>query len=154
MAPDALPIPANELRVFIYDTLIGAGHSPTSAEIGAHFRVSAAAARDAMRRLGIGKTLIPDPGSGEIWMASPFSARPSAYWVTSGRKSWWANCAWDMFGIAAMVREKVDIEATCTDCGEPMHLRVHPQTGPEPGTEGIVHFLVPAHRWYEDIGFT
>src|SRR5215212_1945654 len=116
-------IPPDDLRVFIYDVLADTGHTPSSSEIGIHFSISAAAARDAMRRLGIGKTLIPDPKTGEIWMAGPFSAHPSTYWVSSGRKSWWANCAWDMFGIAAMIREKVDIEAACTDCGEPMHLR-------------------------------
>ena len=152
-APEPLSIPANRLRVFIYDVLIGAGHPPTSAEIGAHFRVSAADARGAMRRLGIGKTLIPDAKTGEIWMAGPFSARPTTYWVTSGRKSWWANCAWDMLGIPAALGQSARIDATCADCGAPMRLDVDRDTGPV-SNEGLVHILLPANRWYADIGFT
>jgi hypothetical protein len=57
-----------------------------------------------------------------------------------------------MLGIAALVQEPVEIHACCTDCGEPMQMRVDLREGLD--AESIVHFLIPARRWYDDIGFT
>src|SRR5688572_940913 len=98
MHPDAA-----ELRVFVYGQLIDHGAMPSLAEIARRFSISEAEGRDALRSAGLGKTLLPDPRTGEIWMAGPFSARPTTYRVRAGSRQWWANCAWDMLGIAAMV---------------------------------------------------
>ena len=147
-------IPAEALRVFVYDTLLGTGRPPTATEIAARFRATPDDARQMLLATRIGKTLLVHPNTGEIWMAGPFSAAPTSYRVTGATVSWWANCAWDMLGIPVIAAEPVVVEATCTDCGTPMRMAVDPRTGPAAGTEGIVHFLVPARRWYEDIGFT
>ena len=147
IAPDAL-------RVFVYDTLIETGRPPDARDIGAHFGVTANDARQAVREVSIGKTLLAHPETGDIWMAGPFSATPTSYRVAGRRTSWWANCAWDMLGIPVIVGETVEVQATCTDCGAPLRITVDPRTGPAPDAEGIVHFLVPAKRWYDDIGFT
>jgi hypothetical protein len=147
IAPDAL-------RIFVYDVLVDWGFPPTAAEIGAQFSVTAGEARDALRRLEIGKTLLTHPNGGDIWMAGPFSAEPTPYRVTAGSRSWWANCAWDMLGIPVIIGESVEVDAACYECGEPMRMRVDGTAGPEPAAQGIVHFLVPARRWYDDIGFT
>ena len=147
-------IDADALRVFVYDVLVESGRPPTSQVIAARFGVSASHARAALRGLRIGKTILPNPETGEIWMAGPFAAAPTAYKVVGRRTTWWANCAWDMLGIPAIVGESVDIEASCTDCGLPAPVRVDADSGPGAASAEIVHFLVPAHRWYEDIGFT
>ena len=147
MIPDA-----TELRVFVYGQLIDHGAMPSLADIARRFSIAEADGRDAVRSAGLGKTLLPDPRTGEIWMAGPFSARPTTYRVRSGSRLWWANCAWDMLGIAAMVRHPVEVEALCTDCGEPMAMRVNPDD--DLAVDAIVHFLIPARRWYDDIGFT
>ena len=142
------------LRIFVYDLLIASGRAPMVAEIAAHFGVADVEARSALKALRIGKTLLVHPHTAEIWMAGPFSAAKTAYRVTGSRTSWWANCAWDMLGIPVIVGQTVEIEAACTDCGDAMHMRVDPVAGPPPNAEGLVHFLVPARRWYDDIGFT
>jgi hypothetical protein len=154
LTPPSLPIDPDALRVFAYDCIVDDGHVPSVAEIGAHFGATPADARDAVRRIGIGKTLLAHPESGEIWMAGPFSAARSPYRVTARGRAWWANCAWDMFGIVVLAGESADVEAVCTDCGVPMPMGVDARAGPHPDTQGIVHFLVPARRWYEDIAFT
>ena len=147
-------IAPEQLRVFVYDTLIGGGHMPTTCEIGAHFGVAEPAARAALAEARVGKTLLVHPTSGELWMAGPFAAAPTSYRVIGRRATWWANCAWDMLGIPVIVGEPVEIEAACTDCGAPVRLHVDPATGPAPMSGAVVHFLVPARRWYDDIGFT
>ena len=141
-----------DLRIHIYDRLLEVGRPPTCQEIGTHFAISQADARRSIADMKIGKTVLPDPKTEEIWMAGPFSAEPTTYRVIGNRAQWFANCAWDMFGIAMIVGEEVRIEAQCTDCGAPMSLRADPLTAPN--CPGVVHFLVPARRWYEDIRFT
>jgi alkylmercury lyase-like protein len=147
IAPDAL-------RIFVYDTLIETGTAPDAPAIGVHFGVSADDARRAVRGARIGKTLLAHPDTGEIWMAGPFAGTPTSYRVVGRRTSWWANCAWDMLGIPVIVGEAVEVHTTCTDCGAPLRITVDPRMGPAPDAVGIVHFLVPASRWYDDIGFT
>ncbi len=85
-------------------------------------------------------------------MAGPFSAAPTQYRVIGKSASWWANCAWDMFGVAMLVGETVTIDTRCTDCGDPWTLIA--RSGTPSTDEGIVHFLLPAREWYQDIGFT
>ena len=57
-----------------------------------------------------------------------------------------------MLGVAHLIGEPVDISARCTDCGEPLEFQFAPGTDLVPAW--VVHFLVPARRWYADIGFT
>ena len=143
---------ATELRIHVYDALLDGGRPPTIAEIAEHFAISRGEARRAVAGMKVGKTVLPDPGTGEIRMAGPFSAAPTAYRVVGRRTEWFANCAWDMLGIPVIAGEEVRIEAQCTDCGAAMSLRADPAKPPT--AEGIVHFLIPARRWFDDIGFT
>src|SRR4051812_3263453 len=140
------------LRVFVYDTIAASGLPPSLAAIAGHFRAAVGDARDSLGSLKIGKTILAHPRTGEIWMAGPFASAPTTYTVTGSRCTWFANCAWDMLGIPVIVGETVTIRAACTDCGDPIDMTVDPRRAVS-GDE-VVHFLVPARRWYDDIGFT
>lgn len=144
---------ADIARIFVYSHVATTGTPPSSAAIAEHLGVSVARARAVVAELGATKRVVLDRPSGEIWMAPPFSAVPTRFRVTGATTSWWANCAWDMLGIPAFLREPVRIEATCPDCDESIGIDVDAEAGPRVN-EGLVHFLVPARRWYEDIGFT
>jgi len=148
-----ISVDSASLRTFIYDCLIADGDMPSSADIAAHFSVSRADALLALREMKIGKTVLPHPTTGEIWMAGPFAATPTQYVVRAGERRWFANCAWDMLGVATIVAEPVDIETRCTDCGDPIALHLAPRDETV-GADLLVHFLLPARRWYDDIGFT
>jgi len=140
------------LRVFVYDWILSRGTPPSSRDIASQFGVDPAEALHAIRALNVGKTVLPHPTTGEIWMAGPFASAPTPYAVFGRGVRWWANCAWDMLGVAVVAGQAVRIEARCTDCGEPMMLTAEPSRAFDAG--GVVHFLVPARRWYDDIGFT
>jgi alkylmercury lyase-like protein len=144
-------VDAVDLRVFIYDWIVAHGEPPLTQDIGAHIGVSPAEAREAIANLNIGKAVLCDPATGEIWMAGPFAAKETPYHVFGSRASWWANCAWDSLGIAAIVNEDVVIEGSCADCGDPMRIRV--KRGAVQG-DGLVHLLLPMRDWYRDIGYT
>lgn len=139
-------------RIFVYDHLVASGSPPTLDEIAKHFGTTPAIARQELAALGIGKTILVHPESGEIWMAGPFSGAKTDYQAVAGDRSWWANCAWDMLGIPMVLNAVVQVQAKCTDCGSPMTIDCSPSHPPT--VDAVVHFLVPARRWYEDIAFT
>jgi hypothetical protein len=60
-------------------------------------------------------------------MANPFSAVPTAYRVHAGGRWWYANCAWDAFGICATLHTDGDIETSCPDCGEVLAVAIRRQ---------------------------
>src|SRR4051812_44936580 len=146
-----MSVEPNALRVFVYDELLAGGTPPTTVEIGVHFGVSPNEAREALAALKIGKTVLVHPRSGEVWMAGPFAGAETPYRVSRGDRCWWANCAWDMFGVAMIVGGPVRIDASCTDCSAPMVIDCTPSD--PPNDDAVVHFLLPANRWYDDIGF-
>jgi hypothetical protein len=51
-----------------------------------------------------------------------------------------------------MVGSSAQVDARCTDCGEAMSILVDAERGP--AIDAVVHFLVPASRWYDDIAYT
>lgn len=141
-----------QIRVFVYDHLMAHGNPPAVAEIASHLSLTLENAKTRLAGLRIGKTILVHPVTGEIWMAGPFSSSRTQYRVIGSRTSWWANCAWDMLGVAMIAGESVRIDTSCTDCDDPWTLTA--PTHAPPAQEGIVHFLLPARKWYEDIGFT
>jgi hypothetical protein len=85
-------------------------------------------------------------------MANPFSAVPTAYRVHARGRAWYANCAWDAFGICAALHVDGRIETSCADCGEPLAVEVQDQ---RPDDDSLLfHCLVPAAHWWDDIVFT
>jgi hypothetical protein len=85
-------------------------------------------------------------------MAAPFSAVPTAFRVDADGRSWYANCAWDAFGICAALDVDGRIETTCADCDEPIAVEVRDR---RPDDETLVfHSLVAAAHWWDDIVFT
>ena len=143
----------DHLRVWIYEYVVDVGAPPTAHAIAGHLSVAPEQACNALEALHERRELILHPKTREIWMAGPFSAVPTPFRVHGPKASYWPRCAWDMFGIAAFMAESVHAEAVCADCAEPFAFDIDASHGPRaPG--GLVHILVPAGRWYEDVGFT
>jgi hypothetical protein len=153
---------ATELRVFVYDTIAKRGRPPASTEIGAHFGITPDDARIAVADARLGKTLFPDPHTGEIAIAGPVAGAPTPYRVMANGVTWFANSAWDMLGVAAMFMTDVTIETRCTDCGDPVKMFLEPYSFPAfrfpktaPADQNlIVHFMMPARQWQDDIAAT
>jgi hypothetical protein len=85
--------------------------------------------------------------AGQVAMAHPFAAHRRGARVDAGGRTWWANCAWDAFGIVAALG--LD-EALVTDAsGATVAFR-----DGRPADDGLFHVAVPAREWWADIGFT
>jgi Alkylmercury lyase len=141
-----------ELRNRTYGLFVELGRAPTAAEVAVATERTEEDVRAGWRRLHDAHALVLDGATGEIRMANPFSAVPTAHRVQASGRWWYANCAWDAFGICASLQVDGRIETSCPDCGEPIAVEVRDG---RPDDESLVfHCLVPAAQWWDDIVFT
>jgi hypothetical protein len=140
------------LRNLTYGRFRELGRAPTATEVASASGSSAHDVRTGWRRLHDAHALVLNPGTGEITMANPFSAIPTAYRVHAAGRRWYGNCAWDAFGILAALHVDGRIEASCPDCGEALSVEVNGSSPDD--TSLLFHCLVPAREWWSDIAFT
>ena len=141
-----------ELRNATYALFVELGRAPTADEVGRAVGLDVHRVRAGWWRLHGTHALVLQPGGKELRMAAPFSAVPTPFRVHAAGNSWFANCAWDAFGVCAALRVDGRIETQCPDCVEPITVDVRDE---RPDDESILfHCLVPAARWWDDIGFT
>ena len=148
------PLDDFDLRVrnLTYRLFVELGRAPTAAETAEAARTSPADVVSAWRRLHDAHALVLNAAADEIRMANPFSAVPTAYRVEAGGRWWYANCAWDAFGICGALHLDGRIETSCPDCGDPVSVEVRDE---RPGDDTLLfHCLVPARHWWDDIVFT
>ena len=136
-----------QLRHEIYRTFAQTGQAPGQDELVSWAGDAESAART-LSRLYLVHAVVLD-AAGSIRMALPFSGVETDHRVSSGERSWWANCAWDALAIPAALRVDARIEAVWIDTGEPVGLAV--MGGALSSTEGFVHFQIAARNWWDDI---
>ena len=143
---------ARSVREHVYRRAADTGAVPQPPEIAGHLGRPEREVRDALDRLAEERTLILVPNGTDIWAAPPFCAAPSAFRVEAAGRRYRALCVWDALGVLAALGEDGEVTTTCGDCGLPMRLAVRGGALREP--MGVVHFAVPARRWWDNIGFT
>ena len=103
----------------------------------------------ALHRMHDAHILVLQP-RGEVLMANPFSAVPTPFVTEVGDRRWFGNCIWDALGILATLHANGRVVTSCAECGDAMVLEV--SDGVVSG-DGIIHFALPARRWWDDIVF-
>ena len=140
------------VRNATYGLVAELGRAPSSDEVAERVGSNATDVEAGWRRLHDDHALVLDADTGAIRMANPFSAVPTPFRVHAGGRSWFANCAWDAFGICAALHVDGRIETACPDCGDPIVVEVRDE---RPDDESLLfHCLVPAAQWWDDIVFT
>ncbi len=140
------------LRELTYELFVELGRAPTADEVASEGGSTRADVEAGWRRLHEAHALVLNSSGTEIRMANPFSAVPTAYRVHARDRWWYANCAWDAFGICAALHCDGSIETSCADCGAALTILVR-DTRPD-GDTLLFHCLVPAAHWWDDIVFT
>ncbi len=139
---------ARHVRHVIYETFADESRAPSLAECAAAVDISEAEAAAAWGRLASAHEIVLDGDA--VSMAHPFAGRFTAHVVEVGLRRWYANCAWDAMGILGLF-------------GDGAYRTADPVTGVEVAwnveegnvsPKGVVHFLVPAAHFWDDIGFT
>ena len=131
--------------------MIRTGQCPTVAAMAKSLKSSAKSIRASLSRLSESHAFMQQE-TGELWRVAPFSTIPTAFPVTAGRRSWFANCIWDAFGVPAMLGRDAHIGASCGCCNLAMPIEV--RDGKLRSGAGIIHIAVPAREWYKDVAFT
>jgi len=140
------------LRQQVYEFFVEQTRPPAVDELAQQLGLTVEEVRAAYKRLHERHAFYLEPGTYDIRIANPLSAVPTQFKVWVGDKTYWANCAWDMLGIPAMLKQDAVIEASCADCGESLQLEV--KGGQVVGAEAVAHFPLPFDHWYDDLVFT
>ena len=141
------------IRNELYSSFVRNGTVQTPAETATALGLDDEHVAGALRRLHDAHALVLEPGTATIRMLNPFSAVATPHRVEAAGRSWFANCAWDALGIPAALHSDARVESECPDCGESLSLEVRDGELVE-GADLLVHFVVPARRWWDDIAFT
>jgi len=146
----------NRVRVRLYQLFLEFGRCPCKAELAADLGCSAPDIAEAYHELAAAHALVLQPASGEVLMANPLSAVPTPFAVETqgptGQRTWYGNCIWDALGVIAMLNSDGSVLASCGCCGESITVGVHNgEVSSHP--PGVVHFALPARRWWDDIVF-
>ena len=132
--------------------------APTVAELARQIVLSEAEVAASLRRLGDHHQLALTPAANAIWMVHPFSAVPTEYPVETsrgrgrGRGRYWANCAWDMLGIPAVLGLDSHTTTRCAETGVTVELGV--RDGRLTNNDGVVHFAVRPPDFWDNVGYT
>lgn len=139
------------LRNTTYQKFVELGGAPSVEQVAEAEGITDAQVMSGWKRLHQAHALVLDDEY-ELLMLNPFSAIPTGYRVVARGREWYANCAWDAFGVCAALAADGRIEATCPDCRQPLTVQV--ENG-KPSDETLVfHSLVAAPSWWNDIGYT
>ena len=138
------------LRASIYAGFRDSSTPPSIEALSTALAASREEVAAGLRALADEHCIVLVPGTGSIWMAHPFSGVETDFVVSIGDRRWFANCVWDGLSILALLGDgSLDTHSPAT--GRP--LRFEALNGVVSGP-GIVHFLVPARSFWDDIGYT
>ena len=140
-----------QMRLYVFQQVADTAHVPKPDEIAAGLGRSQVEVEASLQRLAASHLLVLAPGMANVWVAPPFCAVPTDFRVQAKGRTYWGICIWDALGIPAALHADATITAQCGDCGDELRLDV--REGRLVRGEGIVHFAVPASRWWDNIAF-
>lgn len=143
----------NDVRVEIYRSFIQRGAPPSIGDVVRTLGMLRSEVAAALRELERDDIIVLKPGSLEVWLAHPFAAPPAPFQVMAGGRGWDAICIWDALGILEVLGSDGEVRTACPDCREPLTVAVEGGRVLAPD-EYVVHYGVPAARWYEDVAYT
>lgn len=148
-----------QIRLAIYEMTVADGRVPSFEELAAARHLTPEPVAGAYRALADAHVIVLERNATAVWAAPPFSAVQTRFRVRpaligsrpADARSWYAPCAWDAFGIPAVLKQDVTIDATCAESGAPLPSGV--RRGHAFGA-GIIHLEVPAKHFWDDIFYT
>ena len=141
-----------QTKLAIYRHFAETGQRPSLEVVAERVGSSVSDVRATYARLRTQRVLALEADGESIRMAPPFSGVPTQHIVVVDGTSYFANCAWDSFGIPAALHRRGRVRSRCEQSGEPLDLEIGLE-GPPP-CDWLFHCLVPAAKWWDNIVFT
>jgi Alkylmercury lyase len=139
------------VRDAIYASAVELGAAPLPDQIALTTGLDLAEVGAAVQRLADAHVVVLHPGTHVVAWAPPFSLVATPFRSCADGASWFAPCAWDAFGIFAAVGKDGTIEARCAWSGVSLTCGVRRARA---YGDAVVHLLVPAAHFWDDIFFT
>ena len=141
----ALP---NQLHYLLTRHVIDHGHTPALDELARQAGLDEASTAQGLRDLEAMRGVILEPGSTRVWSLHPFAMVPTAHWVASGDRGWWANCAWCTLAIGAALGQPVTIKTSDGAEGDRLQFTTQGRVSSRPDL--LMHFPYPPGRWWDN----
>ena len=141
-----------ELKLAVYRHFAARASAPAVEDLSRLLNRPPGEILDGFQRLAAKRMLVLMPDGRTIRMAPPFSGIETQHRVRAQGVEYFANCAWDAFGIVAALGGAGEVVSRCEQTGEPLRLTLG-EKGPEPSS-WVFHTPVPAAQWWGDIVFT
>ncbi len=140
----------------IYEYLAREARAPELAEVARLLDTDHASVRAAYAELAAQRLLVLEEDGVSIRMAPPFSGVPTQHVAHVGGRSYFANCAWDVFGIVAALGSDGRVGSRCEQSGEPLELNLTAAGPDDRFADGSwrFHCALPARHWWDDIVYT
>ena len=142
------------IRTAIYRAFAEHGIAPEIEDLARDERATRDEVAGSLHRLQAAHLLVLAPGSDRIWMAHPFSSIPTEYPVETPSGSYWANCAWDAFAIPHLLDTSGRCETRCPESRVSLTIEVGPKSSAVIPDGAVVHFAVPARRFWDNVAYT
>ena len=140
-----------DVRAAVYAAFRDTGKAPSADALAVTLGLTRTDVTEALSALADAHALVLQRDGASIWMAHPFSGLPTDFVVTVGPRRWFANCAWDGLSIVGLFGGTGRLDTHSPATRQPIALDV---SGGRVAGTALVHFLVPASRFWDDIAFT
>ncbi|KZN39745.1 alkylmercury lyase family protein [Pseudoalteromonas luteoviolacea] len=140
------------LHFHIMNNLVETGRAPKISQIAQAFERSPDDVISALKALQEIHGVVLHPHSSEIWVMHPFSTAPTNFYIQSGDKSWWGNCAWCALGAAFLLNKDLSITTTLGAEGQQVVIEV--KNGKLEPSNLYVHFPIPMQAAWDNVIYT
>src|SRR5438552_4393366 len=113
-----------QTKLAIYRHFAKTGQRPSVEEVAERVGRDVSSVREAYVRLRAQRVLVLEPDGVSIRMAPPFSGVPTQHVVIVDETKYFANCAWDSFGIPAALHRPGQVHSRCEQSSEPLSLEI------------------------------
>lgn len=137
------------VRIQVNRYIFSNGYAPSTFELSELLNTDEPDVKKALEQLAMNHAIVLHPNSFNIWVAHPFATSPTLFWVESGSRRWWGNCAWCSLGIAALTKSDTIIFTKVSGEAEPLQINI---TGERVIQKDLlVHFAIPARRLWDNV---
>ena len=113
-----------QTKLAIYRHFAETGKRPSLEIVAERVGSDVSSLREAYARLRAQRVLVLEPDGESIRMAPPFSGVPTQHVIIVDNTKYFANCAWDSFGIPAALHRLGQVHSRCERSGEPLSLEI------------------------------
>jgi hypothetical protein len=132
-----------QTKLAIYRHFAETGERPSLQVVAERVRADVSSVREAYVRLRAQRVLVLEADGESIRMAPPFSGVPTQHVVIVDETKYFANCAWDSFGIPVALHRPGRVHSRCEQSGEPLSLEIGLEGPPAAGGFFIALFRRP-----------